>query len=75
MRPQITPRKGKRIQDLPQSGTGSAEHLPNDSCKTDPDLAAVVAAWPDLPEAIKAGILAVVKAVLPMLSAGHSSPT
>ena len=28
----------------------------------DPDLAAVVEAWPDLPEAIKAGILAMVKA-------------
>ncbi len=36
--------------------------MPNDTCKTDPDLAAVVAAWPDLPEAIKAGILAMVKA-------------
>jgi hypothetical protein len=27
----------------------------------DPDLAAVVDAWPDLPEAIKAGILAMVR--------------
>ena len=27
-----------------------------------PDLAAVVAAWPELPEAIKAGILAMVRA-------------
>ena len=27
-----------------------------------PDLAAVVAAWPELPEAIKAGIVAMVKA-------------
>ena len=29
----------------------------------DPGLAAVVDAWPDLPEAIKAGIVAMVKAV------------
>ena len=36
--------------------------LPTDTCKTDPDLAAVVAAWSELPEAIKAGILAMVKA-------------
>jgi hypothetical protein len=44
--------------------------LPKDTCKTypiptvlaDPDLAAVVNAWPELPEAIKAGILAMVKA-------------
>ena len=28
----------------------------------DPDLAAVVDAWPDLPEALKAGIVAMVKA-------------
>jgi len=27
-----------------------------------PDLVAIVAAWPELPEAIKAGILAMVKA-------------
>jgi len=27
-----------------------------------PDLAAVLAAWPELPEAIKAGIVAMVKA-------------
>jgi hypothetical protein len=30
----------------------------------DPDLAAVVAAWPDLPEPIKAGIVAMVKAAV-----------
>jgi hypothetical protein len=34
----------------------------HDACKTDPDLAAVEAAWPELPEAIRAGILAMVKA-------------
>jgi hypothetical protein len=36
--------------------------LPTDTCKIDPDLAAVVAAWPSLPEAMKAGIVAMVKA-------------
>jgi hypothetical protein len=36
--------------------------LIHDTCKTDSDLAAVVAGWPDLPEAIRAGILAMVKA-------------
>jgi len=29
---------------------------------TDPDLAAVVAVWPDLPPALRAGIVAMVKA-------------
>jgi hypothetical protein len=32
---------------------------------TDPDLAAVVEAWPELPDALKAGILAMVKAFKP----------
>jgi len=36
--------------------------LPTDTRKTNPDLAAVVDAWPDLPEALKAGIVAMVKA-------------
>jgi len=31
----------------------------------DPDLAAVVAAWPDLPDALRAGILAIIKAAAP----------
>ena len=39
-----------------------ADHLPTDTRKTDPALAAVVEAWPDLPEALKAGIVAMVKA-------------
>ncbi|MGO9601648.1 MAG: hypothetical protein ACLP7Q_27045 [Isosphaeraceae bacterium] len=39
-----------------------ADHLPNDTCKTDPELATVVDAWPYLPAALKAGIVAMVKA-------------
>jgi hypothetical protein len=30
--------------------------------RIDPDLAAVIAAWPNLPNAVRAGILAMVKA-------------
>jgi hypothetical protein len=37
-------------------------HMLHDTCPSDPDLAVVVAAWPSLPEAIRAGILAMVKA-------------
>jgi hypothetical protein len=37
--------------------------FPTDTCHNDPDLAAVIEAWNRLPEAIKAGILAMVKAV------------
>jgi hypothetical protein len=34
----------------------------HDACQTDTDLARIVEAWPGLPDAIKAGILAMVKA-------------
>jgi hypothetical protein len=48
--------------ELRQTSQDFAHYLPTDTCQTDPDLAAVVAAWPELPEAIRAGILAMVKA-------------
>ncbi|MGO9598357.1 MAG: hypothetical protein ACLP7Q_10235 [Isosphaeraceae bacterium] len=40
----------------------NGHHLATDACKNDPDLAAVVDAWPGLPEAIRAGILAMIRA-------------
>ncbi len=43
---------------LRQAPSRVADHLPNDTCQTDPELAAVVEAWPHLPDALKAGILA-----------------
>jgi hypothetical protein len=36
--------------------------LPTDTCQTDPDLALVNAAWPGLPESVRASILMLVKA-------------
>jgi hypothetical protein len=36
--------------------------LATDTCQADPDLARIAEAWPGLPDAIKAGILALVKA-------------
>jgi hypothetical protein len=36
--------------------------LATDTCRTDPDLAAVIDAWDRLPEAVRAGIVAMVKA-------------
>ena len=45
----------------PLTATQNATRLLPD----DPGLAAVVGAWPDLPEALRAGILAMVKAALP----------
>jgi hypothetical protein len=49
--PKSEPSKGLRIADRP-----IAHHLPTDNRQTDPDLAAIIAAWPGLPVAIKAAI-------------------
>ncbi|MGO9600269.1 MAG: hypothetical protein ACLP7Q_19975 [Isosphaeraceae bacterium] len=46
----------------PATSTGTARRQ---AASTRPDLTAVVAAWNALPEAIKAGILAMVKAARP----------
>ena len=54
--------QGHARNNLCQGFSQIAEHLPNDTGKTDPDLAAIVAAWSELPEAIRAGIVAMVKA-------------
>jgi len=40
----------------------------------DPDLAAIVAAWPTLPNAIKAGVLALVHAATDRPTSSPSSP-
>jgi hypothetical protein len=36
--------------------------LRHDGCQTDPDLAAVIAAWPGLPAAVKAAITVLAQA-------------
>jgi len=41
---------------------GACHNLCQTVAENDPDLAAIVTAWPALPEALKAGILAMVKA-------------
>jgi hypothetical protein len=37
----------------------------HDTCPTDPDLTLILNSWPLLPEPLKAGIVAMVKAALP----------
>jgi hypothetical protein len=41
-----------------------APSVPTDTCQTDPDLTAVLAAWPELPQAIRTAILAMVTAAV-----------
>jgi hypothetical protein len=51
-------------QELEDSTPLIAHHLPVDTCQTDPDLAAVIDAWDRLPEAVRAGIVAMVRAAV-----------
>jgi len=46
-----------------------AHSLPTEIIRSDPDLALIVERWAELPEAIRAGILAMVRASVP--SEGH----
>ena len=46
----------------PDSADSDASIGPNPGDETDPDLATFVEAWPTLPEAVRAGIVAMVKA-------------
>ncbi len=63
----VANRPSRRATTNPEKGLRLAREsvahlLPTDTCKTDPDLAAVVDAWPDLPEALKVGIVAMIRA-------------
>lgn len=55
--PKDNPSKGLRSE-----WTAVGPHLATDTCRTDADLARIVDAWPALPAAIKAGILAMIQA-------------
>lgn len=62
---QETPVSGSRGNKSGNNPAGSdprtapATHPPTPA---DPDLAAVIAAWPDLPPAVRAGVVAMVRA-------------
>ena len=62
MRPQPKSRNGSVSNSLGQAAPTVGHLLATDTCKMDPDLAAVIEAWDRLPEAIRAGIVAMVKA-------------
>jgi hypothetical protein len=57
----FNPAKGK-TPDYSHQDRLIDPQLIRDTCQIEPDLVDLVAAWPDLPKAIKAGILAMVQA-------------
>jgi hypothetical protein len=61
-RPITESRKPDEDNGLRVAAPSVSHHLATDTCQTDPDLARIVDAWPALPDAIKAGILALVQA-------------
>ena len=64
--PLIKSGQGDGSNPLPvnTSGDGDAPHVPQHvpTARTDPDLARVVTAWPDLPPHIRAAVLALIRA-------------
>jgi hypothetical protein len=56
-------RRGKVQRGNPdRKGPSVPHHLPTGACPSPIELAAIVTAWPKLPEAVRAEILAMVKA-------------
>ncbi len=55
-------RKSTRNKTLHRESRGVGAHLAHDTRQTDPILAEVVENWNHLPDAVRAGILAMVRA-------------
>jgi len=55
-------RKVQSCNGLRNATTSNGHLLATDTCRADPALASIIDAWPTLAEAIKAGIVAMVKA-------------
>jgi hypothetical protein len=62
MRPQASKRQALENKANPSIQLPLAPSLRHDTCQTDPDLATVIDAWDRLPEADRAGIVAMVQA-------------
>ena len=61
-RPQAIGRNDKPAKRLRDTTPMTSHPFPTDPCRTDPDLVAVVTAWDRPPGAVRAGIVAMVKA-------------
>jgi hypothetical protein len=60
--PLADPREPLKIRDETPHQRSLAPDLIHDTCQTDPDLAQINAAWPNLPDAVRASIMMLVKA-------------
>jgi hypothetical protein len=58
----VTTSKSKGLEQPAESRAAESDASGPDSAPIDTDLARVIDAWPGLPEAVKAGIKAMVKA-------------
>jgi hypothetical protein len=55
------PLQNNQLRNLAQAGAAAGAAIEGDSGLTAPDLAEVIRAWPGLPEAVRANIVAMVK--------------
>jgi hypothetical protein len=62
MRPLTSDRKDSLLKDVTSHQEALAPNARPQAAQVAPDLAEIVDAWPELPAAMKAGILAMVKA-------------
>lgn len=61
----VTHCKNSILQIMGESGAAPGAALPADLAQLPPELALIVQAWPDLPEAVQAEILATVRQQVP----------
>ena len=60
----VTTDNQSKLEKVTDSGGAESGADSPDLAQIDPDLAKVVRAWPELPEAVRVGILAMVKVLL-----------
>ena len=61
----VTQRNGNELRDVEDVGGAESGAVDTEKAPVDPDLARLIDGWPGLPEAAKAGIVAMVRAYDP----------
>ncbi len=60
----VTKRKGNELRDVEDVGGAESGAVETEKAPIDPDLARLIDTWPNLPEAIRAGIVAMVNTAI-----------